>query len=273
MELQAALDRLARDPHADVDPARVALLIARDEHPRLDVEAYLSELSGMAHEVRHRLRGSLECRVESLARYLFHEMGFRGNERDYYDPANSYLNQVLDRRRGIPITLSVVAIAVGQRAGMQIVGVGLPGHFVAKAVAGRQEVIFDPFHGGRRLDREECERLVERVTGSTFRATAAALGAASLRSVVQRMLSNLKAIYLGRRDYVRASRVIRCLCRLNPADAGEQRDLGISLLEAGRPGQAIRPLEHYLAARPQAADAPAVQRLLARARGELARWN
>src|SRR5207245_2321666 len=123
----------------------LALGLARDEYPDLDVEAYLSELAGMAHEAARYLRGGLEARVTGLCRYLFHEMGFRGNQQDYYDPRNSYLNQVLDRRTGIPIALSVVAMAVGNRAGLEVVGVGLPGHFVVKAVADGQEILFDPF--------------------------------------------------------------------------------------------------------------------------------
>src|SRR5438309_117199 len=147
MDLDAALDLLARDPAASLDAAEVALHLARDECPQLDVEAYLSELAGMGHEARKYVRGDVAARVAGLCRYLFHEMGFRGNVRDYYDSRNSYLNQVLDRRTGIPITLSLVAMAIGRRAGLEVVGVGLPGHFVAKAVADGQEVLFDPFHG------------------------------------------------------------------------------------------------------------------------------
>src|SRR5258707_473570 len=134
MDLDASLCALARDPAAPVDVAELALRLACDEYPDLDVEAYLSELDGMAREARTYLGGALAGQVHGLCRYLFHEMGFHGNTRNYYDPRNSYLNQVLDRRTGLPITLSVVALAVGTRAGLEVVGVGLPGHFVAKAV-------------------------------------------------------------------------------------------------------------------------------------------
>src|SRR5438093_9645650 len=115
-------------------------------------------------------------------------MGFRGNRQDYYDARNSYLNEVLDRRTGIPITLSAVAMAVGGRAGLAVVGVGLPGHFVAKAVGDGREVIFDPFHGGRVLSREDCEILVEKVVGTPFAATAEALRPVPLGPIVERML-------------------------------------------------------------------------------------
>src|SRR5215471_14023907 len=133
MNLDDALPLLARDPSADVDVAEVALCLAREEYPGVDVEAYLGELVAMAHDVRPRLRGGLPARVQALCRFLFHEMGFRGNTQDYYDPRNSYFNQVLDRRTGIPLTLSLVAMAVGSRAGLTVEGVGLPGHFIARA--------------------------------------------------------------------------------------------------------------------------------------------
>src|SRR5712692_3228647 len=151
MNLESALSQLARDPVAPLDLAELALQLARDEYPELDVEAYLSQLAGMAHEARQYLRGSLDVRVSGLCRYLFHDLGFRGNTQSYYEPRNSYLNEVLDRRTGLPILLATVAMAVGERAGLHVVGVGLPGHFVAKAIENGREVLFDPFHGGRPL--------------------------------------------------------------------------------------------------------------------------
>src|SRR4051812_36293215 len=121
MNLDVALEQLAHDPTAPLDVAELALELARDEYPNLDVEAHLSELAAMAHEAQAYLRGGLPARVAGLCRYLFHEMGFRGNTQHYYDPRNSYLNQVLERRLGIPITLSIVTMAVGNRAGLDVV--------------------------------------------------------------------------------------------------------------------------------------------------------
>jgi regulator of sirC expression with transglutaminase-like and TPR domain len=273
MNVDLILSLLTRDPAADVDVAEVALHLARDEYPDLDVEASLSELAGMGHEARRYARGDLEARVAGLCRYLFHEMGFRGNVQNYYDPRNSYLSDVLDRRTGIPISLSVVAMAVGRGAGLEVVGVGLPGHFVAKAVDGDDEVLFDPFHGGRMLSAESCEHLVEQVTGQPFQVTQAALAGVSLAQLVQRMLSNLKAVYLRAGDFRRAVRTIRRLRQLDPHDPFQERDLGASLLHAGQPGKAIDHLAGYLKSLPAAEDAEAVQKLLRRARAELAKWN
>jgi len=154
-----------------------------------------------------------------------------------------------------------------------VVGVGLPGHFVAKAVDGPDAILFDPFHGGRLLTVEECETLVERVTGEAFRATPASLAAVPLAVLVRRMLNNLKAIYLQSRDLRRAVCVMERLRQLDPADVEQRKDLGAALCEAGQPGKAIAHLEAYLRGQPHAGDHDTVRRLLNRARGEVARWN
>jgi regulator of sirC expression with transglutaminase-like and TPR domain len=273
MDLDAALRLLADDPAAPLDLAELALRLAGDEYPDLDVEAYLGELDGMAREARLYVRGDLEAQVTGLCRYLFHEMGFNGNTQHYYDPRNSYLNEVLDRRTGLPITLSVVAMAVGARAGLKVAGVGLPGHFVAKAVDGDQEVLFDPFHGGRRLTPEQCERLVERVTGQPVQLAPVHLRAVPTGLIVQRMLTNLKSIYLGAEDIPRALRVLERLRQLAPHDAQQRRDLGTVLLQAEEPGRAIDHLSAYLEAVPDGNDAPTVRKLLDQARSAVARWN
>jgi regulator of sirC expression with transglutaminase-like and TPR domain len=273
MDLDDALPFLARYPAAALDLAEVALRLAREEYPDVDVEAYLGELAAMAHEVRPRLRGGLEARVRALGLYLFHEMGFRGNTQAYYDPRNSYLNQVLDRRTGIPITLSLVAMAVGTRAGLSVLGVGLPGHFIAKATDGEGEVLFDPFHGGRLLEPEQCAALVEQVTGSPFEATPQSLTAAAPHLIVVRLLTNLKGIYLGAGDFPRAGRVIARLLQLLPDDPQQRRDLGVVLLRAGQPGRALEHLTAYLDAVAEAEDADTVRQLLAKARADVARWN
>jgi regulator of sirC expression with transglutaminase-like and TPR domain len=273
MNLDAALDVLAREPTAPLDVAELALHLARDEYPDLDVEAHLGELNGMAHEARRYLRGDLRARVTGLCRYLFHEMGFRGNTRSYYEAGNSYLNVVLERRTGIPISLSAVTMAVGTRAGLDIVGVGLPGHFVVKAVDDGREVLFDPFHGGRLLTPADCEHLVQQVTQQPFQTTAEHLAALPVGRMVQRMLNNLKGVYLGEGDFRRAVRVMERLRQLDPDDPLQRRDLGASLVHAGQPGKAIDHLTAYLRAVPDAGDADAVGRLLRQARGLLAAWN
>lgn len=273
MNLDATLSVLAHDPSAPVDLAELALHLARDEYPDLDVEAYLSELAAMAHEARAYLRGDLKARVNELCRYLFHEMGFRGNTPTYYDPRNSYLNQVLDRRTGIPITLSVVVMAVAARAELDVVGVGLPGHFIVKAVEGEEEILLDPFHGGRFLSSEQCEILVRQMTGQEFEVTPEHLQALPLGLMAVRMLTNLKGVYFRQEDFPRLIRVIERLRQLVPHDLDQRRDLGYSLIRAGQLGQAVDHLQAYLHAVPKANDIETVENLLQQTRSELAKWN
>ncbi len=272
MNLDATLNLLAAKPKTSVDLAEVALHLARDEYPDLDVEAYLSQLAAMAHEAQRYLTGDLDARVDGLCRYLFHDMGFRGNVQAYYDPRNSYLNDVLERRTGIPITLSVIVMSVGSRSGMEIAGVGLPGHFIVKVVERRREILIDPFHGGRRLTPPQCENLVEQATGQQFRITPAKLDATPHGFIVQRLLANLKKVYLDAKNLPKAIRIIERLLQLRPDDKGERRDLGICLVKAGRFGPAIDHLSAYLASGSANGD-DQVRRLLAKAQAEVARWN
>ena len=274
MNLDIALKLLAKDASARVDLATVALLLARDEYPRLDVEAYLSEIQAMGREARSLMRGSLRTRLEGLCRYLFHDLGFVGNTQDYYDPRNSYLSDVIDRHTGLPIALSVVAMILGEQTGLTVHGVGLPGHFIAKAVDKRgEEMLFDPFNGGKVLTPAECVKLVEQTTGNPFTPSPSALAPVPLGMIVLRMLNNLKAVYLQRGDFLRGVRIIERLCQLTPDNPLELRDLGACLLRANLPGRAIDPLETYLKARPDAGDEQDVRKLLNQARGSVAQWN
>jgi regulator of sirC expression with transglutaminase-like and TPR domain len=273
MNLDHALPLLFRQPDAPLDVAELALHLARDEYPNLDVEAHLSELNAMAHEARRLVRGGFDAAVAGLARYLFHDLGFRGNSRDYYDPRNSYFNQVLERRTGIPITLSAVAMAVGRRTGLNVVGVGLPGHFIVKVSDGEREILLDPFHGGRRLVLDDCAALVFQATGREFDPQPAHLQPIALGQMVLRMLNNLKGIYLGQEDFVRAGRVLERLNQLAPSEPLLRRDLGVCYLRLERPGKALDHLAAYLHAAPNADDHVAVAELHKQAQRLIAGLN
>jgi len=273
MKLSSALTALAADPHTPTDLARVALLIARDAYSQMNPRAYLRRIEGLADRVRPMLKGPLQARTAALSAYLFEDCGFAGNTEHYYDPRNSYLNKVIDRQVGLPIALSVLAIAVGERAGLNVVGVALPGHFVAKAVDGNEEVLFDPFNGGQFLDPEACETLVGSITGKRFEATPEALAAAPPGAIVVRMLQNLKTAYLADRSYSRAARITWRLSQLLPEDATQRRDIGVLLVQADQPGRAIDHLRHYLRAAPNADDAGDVQNFLSKALADVSRWN
>jgi regulator of sirC expression with transglutaminase-like and TPR domain len=273
MNLDHALPLLARQPDAPLDVAELALHLARDEYPDLDVEAHLSELDAMAHEAKRLVRGDFDTAVTGLARYLFHDLGFRGNARDYYDPRNSYFNQVLERRTGIPITLSAVTMALGRRVGLNVVGVGLPGHFIVKVIDAEREILLDPFHGGRRLVPDDCAALVFQATGREFDPQPAHLEAVALGPMVLRMLNNLKGIYLGQEDFVRAVRVLERLYQLAPHEALLRRDLGICYLRLEKPGKSLNHLAAYLQAAPKADDHAAITELHKQAQRLIAALN
>jgi regulator of sirC expression with transglutaminase-like and TPR domain len=240
----------------------------------MNPRVYLRRLDRLADQLRPRLRGSLAARTAELTTFLFEECGFAGNTGHYYDPRNSYLNKVLDRQVGLPITLSLVAVAVGARAGLRVEGIGLPGHFVAKAVGENGDaVVFDPFNGGQFLDPDGCETLVAAITGRPFEVTPEALEATPPAAFVARMLTNLKTAYLADRSHLRAARVTRRLVQLLPNDPTQRRDMGLLLVQADRFGPAIDHLNHYLAAAPKADDAADVRKVLNRALGEVAQWN
>jgi len=276
MNLAATLTDLGFDPDAPVDLAELNLYFALGvDDAELDLPVYLSKLDDLAEELAPRLESaiSLEARTLELGQYLFEELGFAGNSSDYYDARNSFLHEVLDRRLGIPISLSVLAIAVGERCGLTVQGIGLPGHFIAKVIEGDEEVLFDPFHGGAILTPEGCSELVSTVVGQPFLATALNLRATPPGIIASRMLNNLKAVYLQSAQYAKAAQVIEWLVPLNPGDTSQRRDLGVTLVHANEPGRAIDPLTDYLKSAPNAADADVVKDFLQEARRQVAKWN
>lgn len=274
MNLSELLEQLSDDPHADIDLAEAALSIAVDEYPRLDIPRYMNQIDRLADEGRPLAARSLADQVAALSRFLFYHVGFRGNRQHYYDPRNSYLNEVLDRRTGIPISLSLITLAIGRRWGLAIHGVALPGHFVVMAEHDGERIVFDPYHQGELLDTTDCEHLVlnsagiEMSLGSLYD-----LEPASPAAIVTRVLNNLKGCYLRLRDFPRAIRVIQRLRQITPDDHVQLRDLGACWMRLGHPGRAIDPLEMYLRRKPDGEDHEAVIKLLQAARSELAQWN
>jgi regulator of sirC expression with transglutaminase-like and TPR domain len=265
-------EMLAR-PDEGVDLARAALLIACEEYPDLEPARYLGRLEQMAEAVRGRLlgTGSPADAVEALNAYLFAEEGFRGNEQDYYDPRNSFLNDVLDRRVGIPITLSTVYIEVARRAGVDAAGVGLPGHFIVRVSCPAGETLVDPYHRGLRLSAEDCQERLDRIYGGRLRVDAAMLAPCGRKSMLARLLRNLKAIYLKTADHERALRVLDLLLRMNPRSAEDLRDRGLLYAALECYGLAADDLQAHLERFPGAPDAPELRAKAAEFRGKAAR--
>lgn len=245
---QAFLDLVQRDLTLS-DLPRAALLFASEATPHVDVEACLSQLAalGRAFVVRRSHRdNSLRGRLEALNDVLFEEEGFRGATEAYDDPRNSLLDQVLALRTGIPITLSLIFVAVARAGGLEVDGVGLPGHFIVVAREGSHELFVDPFHRGQILTVADCRRRVETVLGKDAGWRDAWLRPSPPRLILVRMLNNLKRVYLRATDFRNALWVEDLLVALAPGDATEYRDRGLVNAQLQRYADARRDLAEYL---------------------------
>lgn len=217
-------DRSDEDIELDV----AALLIAEWEYDGLDVSRYTALLDDFAERVQRAWRERQEpafAEIRALNRTLFQELGFRGNDDDYYDPRNSFLHQVIERRVGIPITLSVLYIEVARRAGVQVDGVSFPGHFLVRYDRDESSVIIDPFRMGVTLDATELEALLKRARGPEAELTVESLAPASKREILLRMLTNLAHIYRERGDAPRMLQILERMYVLDPENEGLEREL------------------------------------------------
>ena len=273
VRFQALIDR----PDDEIDLAEGALLIAKKAYPDLDIGAYLSRIDRLAHAVSERLppAASETDRILALNRYLFEELGFGPNVEDYYDQRNSFLNDVLERRVGIPISLSVLYIEVGRRVGLPLQGVSFPGHFLVKCKLEQGVVILDPYGSGTSLSLQDLQqRLRATRGGEVSRAIVAAmLVAADKKQILARMLRNLKAIYVEQGDHNRALSVMDWIVSVVPGDATEVRDRGLLYLQLEGFRAALRDLERYLALAPSADDAQQIRGHVVELRQTVARLN
>ena len=213
----SALEQFALAAGSDeINLAQMALLIASAEYPDLDTREELRALDSLAAGASRRLGKEADplARANALSEYLFDEVGFRGNREDYYDPRNSFLNEVLGRRLGIPITLSLVYIEVGKRLGMPLVGVGMPGHFLVRVSVGQEDVMIDPFNRGILLSEQESAQRLQEIAGAAVPWDRSYLAPVSDRELIERILRNLRAIYSDRHDHPRALRATEWLLAL-----------------------------------------------------------
>ena len=264
---------LASQPDGELNLAEGALWISAEDHPGLDVEVGLDRLDALAAELAPRLEalstgpGADLARLDALRRFLFEEKGFRGDCEEFYDPANSYLDRVLERRRGIPITLAIVMMEVGRRVGVPLLGVGFPGHFLVRH-ARHLDLLLDPFAGGRLVGPEECREILAGVCGGLpFHPRL--LRPVSHRSMLQRLLNNLRAIHMARGELPAILSILDRLLMLAPDDAVRLRERGLLRLRCGDMG-GLEDLVRYLDIEPEAPDRESLGQLLATARGRYA---
>lgn len=256
--------REIRQPDESIDLERAALYLAQEEYPNLDVADYLNALDTMAMEVEERL--PVESyplkRIQVINDYLYDDLGYSGNTVDYYDPRNSFLNEVIDRRTGIPITLSLVYLAIARRVNFPMVGVGMPGHFLIRPAIAEMEIFVDPFNRGEIMFPQDCQNRLTEVYGQPIALQPRFLEAIPARQFLARMLTNLKVIYLEQGDINRGLAAIERILLLFPNAPLELRDRGVLYYRLQRFNESRKDLEEYLAILPTAPDATIVQQLL-----------
>ncbi len=251
----------------EIELARACLQIAEDAYPGLDVEGYVGEIERIARRLRARIAPGVaaEDRIIALNEFLFDDLGFRGNADNYYDPRNSYLNEVLDRRTGIPITLAVLYMEIGRRIELPFEGVSFPGHFLVRLPMRSGTLVLDPFLGGAPQSedelRERLKRVIPRVAGANTGGVPVAelpleqfLEPAGKRQILARLLRNLKGVYREKDKPERLLEVLNRMIVVAPEAASERRDRGYLYhrLECWRP--ALQDLADYLEREPDAAD-------------------
>ena len=253
-----------------VDVARAALYVAKSEYPSLSIEHELFTFQRLAGEVSSKLiedDDPLYC-MNTLSEYLFDELEFKGNHENYYDPKNSYLNDVLKRRMGIPITLALVYMEVGRRLKIPLVGIGMPGHFLVRH-RDVEDIYVDPFHGGILLSSDECRQLLDERAGGAFQWERTLLEPVSNREMLARIIRNLKAVYMDREDYVRALDIANFALALDPNSAHNRRDRGIAHYRLGHSAEALDDLAYYLDRVPNNWDSEGLHALVAELRAFL----
>ncbi|NJL11011.1 MAG: tetratricopeptide repeat protein [Calothrix sp. SM1_7_51] len=253
-----------QQPDESIDLVKAALYISQEEYPDLCVEDYIDKLEDMASEVERWLPSSrYPLRIiQAINEYLYEELGFTGNTENYHDERNSFLNDVLERRKGIPITLSLVYLEIARRINFPMVGVGMPGHFLIRPNINDMEIYVDAFNGGEILFPQDCQQRLEQVFERSVTLKPEFLATVTNKYFLLRMLNNLKQIYLKHQNLEKSLAVVDRMLLLFPDLPEELRDRGLLYYQIGQFTKAADDLETYLLKNPFAQDAFAIRKLL-----------
>jgi len=246
----------------EIDLTRAALMIARTEHPDLNVECYAARMDELAGRVE-RLISDLHPQrtIAALNQVLFDDVGMRGNREDYYDPRNSFLNDVLDRGLGIPITLSVVYMEVARRIGFALAGVGMPGHFLLKHRGEGDEILIDCFNRGDILSRQDCQSRLDEIYSGAMTLRPEFLHPISRRQILTRMLNNLKTVYLSTRNFRKALPIADLILVIYPRSSEDVKQRALLRYSLAMHKLAAEDLEEYLQISPTASDADEIRQM------------
>jgi regulator of sirC expression with transglutaminase-like and TPR domain len=258
-----------------IDLVRAALVIARTEYSNLEIEAYASRIEQLARRVAALTSDPCPQHTQAaLNQVLFEEAELRGNREDYYDPRNSFLNDVLDRGLGIPITLAIVYMEVARRVGFRLSGVGMPGHFLLKHYGddGR-EILIDCFNRGDVLSRQDCQTRLDEIYSGEMRLRPEFLHPISHRQILTRMLNNLKTVYLSTRNFRKALTIADLILVIHPRSPEDLKQRALLRYSMGLHGLAVEDLDEYLQISPNASDADETRQMALSIRRMLALMN
>jgi len=260
----------------EIDLVRAALTIARTEYPNLDIDAYAARVDELAAMAKARITevGDASETIAALNHALFDQAGLHGNREDYYDPRNSFLNDVLDRGLGIPITLALLYMETGRRLGFPLFGVGMPGHFLLKHydIDGR-ETLIDCFDRGNILTPDDCQRRLDEIYAGQMRLRPEFLFAVSRRQILTRILNNLKSVYLSSRNFARALPIVDLILVIYPRSPEDVKQRALLRYSLGQNKGAAEDLEQYLKMSPDASDADEIRQTALAIRRTVAMMN
>lgn len=254
--IRADFERMVKRPEPSFELARAALLVAAESNPAVDVDGHLHTLESWAEQLRARLQPDWN-NLQKLARlrnFVYEELRFRGDHEDYYSPSNSLLNEVMERRLGIPLTLSIIFMELGWRVGIPFEGVGFPGRFLVRLAGEPRDLLLDPYRDGMSVHDEDCRAMLREISGGKLQMRDDFLNSVSKHDMIARLLLNLKGAYLRANDDEGALAAVDRLLLLHPEDAEEIRDRGLLLYRLRRYSPALEAIERYLALRPDAPD-------------------
>ena len=271
MNYELALPKFTQEinqPEEDIDLAKAALYWAMTEYPHLDPEIYLKTLDTMGEELRQQLPKNFYPLkiIQSINNYMFEQLKFRGNSQNYYDPSNSFLNQVIERRTGIPITLSLVYLELASRIDFPMVGIGMPGHFLIRPSFEEAGIFIDVFNGGELMFELDCEEKLQQIYQKPIKLESAFLPVVSKKQLLVRMLTNLKFIYINSNSILKALSTVEFILSVFPDNAQELRDRGLIYYHLGELDKSAQDLELYLTMVPNASDSSLIISLLAKMR-------
>jgi regulator of sirC expression with transglutaminase-like and TPR domain len=259
-----------------IDLLRASLTIACTEYPALDIEGYITRVDDLASQIRSQLSPELSLleTVGVLNRVMFDDLGYRGNREEYYDPRNSFLNDVIDRHLGIPITLSVLYLEVARRIGLPLVGVGMPGHFLLKVYdADGRQILIDPFNHGSMLNAADCEARMNEIYSGEIRFKPEFLLPVSHRQILTRVLNNLRHVYMSTRQFKKTLAIVDLVLAIYPRSPEDVKQRAMLRFSLGQLGGAVSDLDQYLEMSPEASDAEDIRQTALGFRRTLATWN